>query len=133
MPSAHPVLLFDGVCNLCNGFVQFIIRRDPEGVFRFASLQSDTGQQLMEQHGFDPEEINTVILIDQGKVYTKSDVALQVVRKFGGLWPLFSALEVLPKSIRDAIYDWVAKNRYRWFGKKDQCMIPTPELKARFL
>jgi len=133
MPSSNPILLFDGVCNLCNGFVQFIVKRDPEGIFQFASLQSDAGQELMKQHGFNPDEINTVILVEEDRVYTRSDVPLRVVQKFSGLWPMLYVFVIIPKAIRDAIYNWVAQNRYKWFGKKDQCMIPTPELKSRFL
>ena len=131
--SQQAVLLFDGVCNLCNGFVQFVVKRDPQGIFKFTSLQSEAGQQLMQDHGFNPDKINTVILIKNGKAYSRSDVPLQVVRLFSGLWPLLYIFIIIPKGIRDFIYDWVAKNRYKWFGKKDQCMIPTPELKERFL
>lgn len=131
--SQQAVLLFDGVCNLCNGFVQFVVKRDPQGIFKFTSLQSEAGQQLMQDHGFNSDKINTVILIKNGKAYSRSDAPLQVVRLFSGLWPLLYIFIIIPKGIRDFIYDWVAKNRYKWFGKKDQCMIPTPELKERFL
>lgn len=133
MASANPILLFDGVCNLCNGFVQFVVKRDPEGIFRFASLQSDAGRELMKKHGFNPDEINTVIMVEEDKVYTRSDVPLKVVRQFSGFWPILYGFTIIPKGIRDAIYNWIAQNRYKWFGKKDQCMIPTPELKSRFL
>lgn len=129
----HPILLFDGVCNLCNGFVQFVILRDPKAVFRFAPLQSKIGQQLASQAGFPIDELSTVILYDQGTFYTHSDVALEVVRRLPGLWSLLYGLNVIPKSIRDNIYNWVARNRYRWFGKRESCMVPTPEIRARFL
>ncbi|MCB0704981.1 MAG: thiol-disulfide oxidoreductase DCC family protein [Saprospiraceae bacterium] len=131
---SHPVLLFDGVCNLCNGFVQFVIKRDSKARFRFAALQSNSAQALLEQAGYaNREDLDTVVLIENGKIYTHSDVALRVTGKLGGLWPLFSIFWVLPKFIRDAIYNWVARNRYRWFGKREACMIPTPELRERFI
>lgn len=133
MAAGNPILLFDGVCNLCNGFVQFIIKRDTKGFFRFTSLQSDIGQQLMQDHGFPTDELNTVILIKEGKLYTHSDAPLQIVRHLPFPWPVLSVFALVPKVLRDRIYNWVARNRYRWYGKKDQCMVPTPELKARFL
>ena len=129
----HPILLFDGVCNLCDSFVQFIIRHDPEAVFRFTPLQSEAGQYFLQEAGFPAEELSTVVLVYQGKFYTHSDVALQVVRYLPGLWSLLYGLRIIPKSIRDTIYNWVANNRYRWFGKQESCMMPTPDLKSRFL
>jgi predicted DCC family thiol-disulfide oxidoreductase YuxK len=129
----HPVVLFDGVCNMCNRIVIFIIKRDRKATFRFASLQSLTGVRLLQQHGLAPSDFNTVILIDGSRYYTKSTAALHVFKRLGGLWPLLYVFIVIPKPIRDTIYAWVARNRYKWFGKKDQCMIPTPELKQRFL
>lgn len=131
--QTHPILLFDGVCNLCNTFVQFVIERDPKAIFRFAPLQSGIGRKLSEQAGLPLGEMNTVVLYDQGKVYTHSDVALQVVRRLPGLWSLLYGFHLIPKSVRDTIYNWVARNRYRWFGKRASCMVPTPELKSRFL
>jgi predicted DCC family thiol-disulfide oxidoreductase YuxK len=128
-----PILLFDGVCNLCNGFVQFLIKRDPEGIFRFASLQSEAGKELLEQFGIPQDEINTVVMVDEGKAYTHSDVALRVAKKLGGAWPLLGVFAVIPKPLRDAVYNWIARNRYAWFGKRESCMIPTPELRERFL
>jgi predicted DCC family thiol-disulfide oxidoreductase YuxK len=127
------VILFDGVCNLCNGFVQFLIERDPKRRYRYASLQSETGQALMRSAGLPADEINTVVLMEEGKAYTHSDVALRVARHMVGLWPLATVLYIVPKFLRDAIYNWVARNRYRWFGKKEACMVPTPELKSLFL
>lgn len=129
----YPILLFDGVCNLCNTFVQFVIQRDPEAIFRFAPLQSEIGRELSEQAGLPLDELNTVVLYTKGSFYTHSDVALQVVRFLPGAWPLLYSLNILPKSLRDAIYNWVARNRYRWFGKRESCMVPTPDLKRRFL
>ena len=130
---SQPILLFDGVCNLCNGFVQFIIRRDPEGMFRFASLQSELAQELLKERGLDPAALDTVVLIDGERAFTRSDAALQVAGRMGGAWPLLKVFRVLPRAWRNAVYDWVARHRYRWFGKKDQCMVPTPELRSRFL
>ncbi|HMO40400.1 MAG TPA: thiol-disulfide oxidoreductase DCC family protein [Saprospiraceae bacterium] len=133
VPTDKPILLFDGVCNLCNGFVQFVIRRDPHGKFLFAALQSEIGRQLLRQAQLPTDEISTVVLYDKGQFYTHSDVGLRVFRQMGGLWPVLYGLMIVPKFIRDRIYNWIARNRYRWFGQRETCMIPTPELKARFL
>ncbi len=132
-PPEHPVLLFDGVCNLCNGSVQWVIQHDPEARFRFASLQSEAGQALLHQHNLPTTEMNTVVLIDGEKAYTRSDVPLQIFGKMGGAWPVLAALSIVPRFIRDAVYDWIARNRYRWFGKQEACWLPTPALKERFL
>lgn len=133
IPQDKPILLFDGVCNLCNGFVQFVIRRDPQAKFRFAALQSEVGQQLLREANMPTDELSTVVLYENGRFYTHSSVPLRVVKKFGGAWPLLYGLVIVPKMIRDGVYNWIARNRYRWFGKQESCMIPTPELKARFL
>lgn len=130
-PSA--IILFDGVCNLCNGAVQFIIKRDKKGNFSFASLQSAEGQKLSKEYNLPVTDFNSFILIENNKVYTRSTGALRVTRKLRGLWPLIYGFIIIPKFIRDGVYNWIARNRYKWFGKKDECMIPTPELKARFL
>lgn len=127
-----PVILFDGVCNLCNGSVLFIIKRDPQAKFRFASLQSDFGQQQL--HKFNRSvTLESVLLIEADKLYDKSTAALKIASKLCGLWPLLSIFRVVPKSWRDGIYTWIARNRYRWFGKRESCMIPTPEFKSRFI
>lgn len=131
--SSSPVLLFDGVCNLCNGYVQWLIQHDPKGVFRYASLQSDAGRALLAQAGLPTDQMDTVVLLDQGRTYTRADVALRIAGQLGGLWPLLGVLRMVPRPLRNAIYDWVARNRYRWFGKRESCMMPTPELKSRFL
>lgn len=133
LQQEHPILLFDGVCNLCDSFVQFIIRHDPNAIFRFTPLQSEAGQHFLKEANFPTEELSTVVLVYQGEFYTHSDVALQVVRYLPGLWSLLYGLRIIPKSIRDAIYNWVAQNRYRWFGKQESCMMPTPDIKSRFL
>ena len=129
----RPIVLFDGVCNLCNGAVQFVIRRDRKKQFLFAALQSKTGSALMQQYGFTAGDLSSFILIEQDKAYNQSTGALRVAKKLSGLWPMLYGFIIFPKFIRDGVYGWIAHNRYKWFGKKDACMIPTPELKARFL
>jgi predicted DCC family thiol-disulfide oxidoreductase YuxK len=133
IPQGKSVILFDGVCNLCNGFVQFLIARDPKRRFLYASLQSESGRTIMEALHLNADGLETVVLVEDGKGYTHSDVALRVAGRMGGLWPLFRVFYVFPKPLRDAIYNWVARNRYRWFGKREACMVPTPELKSLFL
>lgn len=128
-----PVILFDGVCNLCNGFVQSIIKIDPQGKFQFAALQSEFGQEVMAKAQLPVHELNTVILYDNGKIFTHSDVPLEICRRLGGAWTLLLVFKFIPRSLRNRIYNWVARNRYRWFGKQESCMIPTPELRQRFL
>lgn len=125
----HPIVLFDGVCNLCNGAVQFIIARDKHQDFRFASLQSTFGQQYQEQVG----EVDSILLVEEGQVYQKSTAALRIARKLNGLWPMLFVFIIIPPFLRDFIYDIIARNRYRWFGKKESCWLPTPDLKALFL
>lgn len=131
--AVHGVILFDGVCNLCNGAVQFIISHDPKGYFNYAALQSEAGQRSLEEFHHSRTEINTIIFIQNGKRYTKSTAALLITRKLSGLWPLLSVFIVIPRFLRDPIYDYIARNRYKWFGQKAECMIPTAEIKLRFL
>ncbi len=131
--SDRPVLLFDGVCNLCNAVVSFTIERDPAGKFAFASLQSDYGQQLLAKHNFPQETFDTFILQEGDQLYLRSTGALRVARELRGAWSLLYIFIVVPRPIRDVVYRFIAKHRYRWFGKKDQCMIPSPEIRARFL
>lgn len=128
-------MLFDGVCNLCNGAVQFIIDRDPKDVFRFASLQSERGAALLAAHGRTPPEGDpeSVVLIEDGRVYEHSSAALRVARRLRGLWSLFYVFIIVPPFLRDAVYRFIARNRYRWFGKEEMCRVPTPALRARFL
>ena len=134
MESNKKIILFDGVCNLCNGAVQFVIKRDKKDVFRYAALQSEVGQNLLEARNIDTSKIDSIILIEPGVAfYTKSDATLEIDREFGGVWRLLLVFQWIPGSIRNIIYDFVARNRYRWFGKKEQCMVPTPELQAKFL
>ncbi len=127
-----PVVLFDGVCNLCNGWVRFVIDRDPKGVFRFAPLQSETAKTLLEP--FDGlVGVDSIILNESGRTFVKSDAVLRIAGRLSGLWPLLSAFRIVPRFLRDWVYDLVARNRYHWFGRRDQCMIPTPEIRSRFL
>ncbi|WP_289062637.1 DUF393 domain-containing protein [uncultured Zobellia sp.] len=134
MENSKQIILFDGVCNLCNGAVQFIIKRDKKDVFRYAALQSDLGKQLMSERNIDASQIDSIILIDPGVVfYIKSDAALEIGKQLSGYGVISSVLQWIPSSIRNIVYDFIARNRYKWYGKKEECMIPTPELKAKFL
>jgi predicted DCC family thiol-disulfide oxidoreductase YuxK len=126
------IILFDGVCNLCNSGVQFIIKRDSKCHFKFASLQSETGQMLLRKYGIS-NKIDSIIVIENEKVYIKSSAALQISKYLDGCWKYLIIFKVLPSSFRNFLYDILAKNRYRWFGKKDTCMLPTLEMKKRFL
>ena len=130
MSHNHPVILFDGVCNLCNASVMFIIKRDPEGKFRFSSLQSDYSRDLV---GSTSLSMDTILLFEGGVIYKESTAALRIAKQLRGGWKLLCGLIVLPKFLRDAVYRLIARNRYRWFGKRSECMVPTPELRARFL
>ena len=128
-----PVILFDGVCNLCNGSVQYVIRHDRHAIFKFASLQSDSGQQLLHKYHLPQSNFNSFVLIEDDKAYTRSTAALKVAAKLSGIVKLLYGFIIVPAFIRDAVYNFIARNRYKWFGKKDTCMIPTPALKSRFL
>jgi len=127
----HPVILFDGVCNLCNAAVNFIIDRDPEAVFRFAPLQSEVGERMLAACGLEGED--TVVLVEDGRCWTRSTAALKIAQRLDGGWPLLAALLAVPRPIRDAVYRFISHNRFRWFGKRDSCRMPTPDLKSRFL
>lgn len=134
LPEGKKIVLFDGVCNLCNRSVQFVIRHDRGDRFRFASLQGETGRKLLAERGIDTATTDSIILIDPGVAfYIKSDAALELARHLSGYRWLPFLLGWLPRALRDAAYDLVARNRYRWFGKQEQCMVPSPELRARFL
>jgi predicted DCC family thiol-disulfide oxidoreductase YuxK len=132
-PSGTAVVLFDGVCNLCNASVNFIIDRDPAGHFKFAALQSEAASGMLAPCGPSGEALSSVVLLEEGRCYERSAAALRIARRLSGAWPLLYAFVVVPRPLRDAVYDWVARNRYRWFGKRDACRLPTPELRARFL
>jgi predicted DCC family thiol-disulfide oxidoreductase YuxK len=133
MPPQHAIILFDGVCNLCNGFVQFVIRQDTARRFRFASLQSETARELLRDLPPRGQGIESVVLIEDGRYYQQSTAALRILRQLRGAWPLLYGFIFLPAFFRDWIYAWIAKNRYRWFGRRQACMLPTPELQSRFL
>ncbi len=128
----NPVILFDGECNFCDSSVQFIISRDPKGLFHYSSLQSDTGRELMRKYGV-REDVDSMVLIENGKVYYKSAAALRICRHLKGAWKLLYSLIIVPRPIRNAVYDVIARNRYKWFGKKESCMLPPPSIRKRFL
>jgi len=129
MKENHKIILFDGVCNLCNSAINFVIKRDKKNVFKFATLQSEYAKNL----GLDPSKMDSIVLIDGGNRYSKSSAALHIAKHLSSGYPLLYAFMVLPKFLRDWVYDYIAKNRYKWFGKKESCMIPTPELQEKFL
>ncbi|RFU63580.1 thiol-disulfide oxidoreductase DCC family protein [Bacillus sp. V59.32b] len=126
------IVLFDGVCNFCNSSVQFILKKDPEAHYRFGSLQSDIGRELIEKYGLS-QSLNSIVLIENDKSYIKSTAALKISRNLKGGWKLLSILRIIPKPLRDFFYDIIARNRYKWFGKQDSCMLPSPEFKDRFI
>ncbi|MCK6694618.1 MAG: thiol-disulfide oxidoreductase DCC family protein [Thermoanaerobaculia bacterium] len=128
-----PVILFDGVCNLCNVSVQWVLKRDQKGQFRFAALQSGTGQRLLERFGQNRESFDTVVLVDGDRLFTRSDAAIEIARRLGKPWSWLALLRWIPKRLRDAAYDIVARHRYRWFGRRETCMLPRPEWKERFV
>jgi len=127
------IILFDGVCNLCNGAINFIIKHDPKGIFKFASLQGETGEKLLAQHNIDPQETDSIVLIDNDQVSVKSSAALRIAKNLNQGYPLLFGFMIIPTFIRNGVYDFIAANRYKWFGKKESCMLPTPELRSRFL
>ena len=129
----HPLILFDGVCNLCNRSVQFVIKHDKKKQFQFASLQGAAGQQLLHKHGLPGNMLNSFVLINENKVYTQSSAAFEMMRLLGGGWKYLSFLRIIPRFIRDGVYRWIARNRYKWFGKREECILPTPDLRDRFL
>lgn len=126
------VVLFDGECNFCDRSVQFIIKRDPKGHFKFASLQSDIGRELLKKHHA-TEDIDSFVLIEDNHYYFKSTAALRVCKNLKGGWKILSVLFIIPTNIRDILYGFIAKNRYKWFGKKESCRIPSAEERNRFL
>ncbi|KOX96817.1 thiol-disulfide oxidoreductase DCC family protein [Halorubrum sp. ASP1] len=133
IPDDAAVVLFDGVCNLCSGFVQFVLPRDPEGKYRFASLQSDVGRSLLAEHDLATDELDSVVLIEDGESYVKSAAIIRIATGLGGAYRLLSPFRFVPRAVRDRAYDFVADNRYRWFGKKDRCMMPPGDAESRFL
>ncbi len=134
LPENKKIVLFDGVCNLCDNAVQFIIKHDKKDVFRFASLQSEIGQEIVKHIGIDISKIDSIILYEPGVAYYyKSEAALNIAKYLGGTLTVLSVFRVIPVGFANVVYDYIAKNRYRWYGKKESCMIPTPELQSKFI
>lgn len=133
LPTQPPIILFDGVCNLCAWSVQFIIKHDPRGAFKFAALQSPAGQTLLAARGLAQEHFDSVVLIEGDRFYKESSAALRIARRLSGLWPLLYGFMIVPTFIRDWVYQFIATHRYGWFGKTDSCLMPTPDLNSRFL
>ena len=127
------LIMFDGVCNLCNASVQFIIARDHEALFRFASLQSDAGQEVLRRFALPVADFDSFVYLRDGKVYQRSTAALYMLKDIGGFWKITYVFMLIPRPLRDFVYDTIAKYRYKWFGKRDVCMVPTKDLKKRFL
>lgn len=134
LPKDKKIILFDGFCNLCDSAVQFIIKHDKKDVFRFVALQSNLGKEIIKYIGIDAKNIDSIILYQPGiAYYYKSEAALEIAKNLGGIFYFVKLFSILPTSFNNYIYDYVAKNRYRWYGKKDACLIPTEEIKAKFL
>lgn len=134
LPKDKKIILFDGVCNLCDSTVQFLIKRDTKDIFRFVAIQSDLGQEIIRHIGIDTSQTDSIILYEPGNAYYyKAEAALKIGKELGGLYSLLTLFTYLPKGLSNIAYDYVARNRYKWYGKKDACMIPTPQMKAKFL
>ncbi len=131
--AKDPIIFFDGICNLCNSAVQFTISHDKRGVFKFTTLQGEYAKLILPTFKVDISTIDTIILLENDKLYRKSSAALKIAKRLDGLWPLLYGCIILPKFIRDRLYDIIAKNRYKWWGQQESCWIPTPELKSKFL
>ena len=134
LPENKKIILFDGVCNLCNSSVQFVIQHDEKDIFRFVALQSDLGKEIIKHIGIDATKIDSIILYEPGiAYYYKSNAAIKIAETLGEFLSMIWIFKILPLSIRDLVYDYIAKNRYKWYGKKENCMIPTPEIQSKFL
>ncbi len=133
MKEEHAIVLFDGVCNFCNDRINFVIRHDKKDYFRFAALQSDTGKKILADHGIHMPDPDTFILVENGKTYDRTTAALRIAKKLDGMWPAMYAFIIVPPFLRDLVYKVIAKNRYKWWGEKESCMIPTPEVRMKFL
>lgn len=131
--QAEAVIVFDGVCNLCNGAVDFVIRRDKTGIFRFTANQGAMGRSLLARYGFEGQGDRTILLIEGGMAYTRSEAALRVLGHLGWPWKAMGIFRVVPRPLRDWVYKQIARNRYRLFGKRETCRLPTPEERSRFL
>jgi len=136
VPEGFPkgnYILFDGVCNLCNGWVNFVIDRDPDAYFKFAPLQSDFSRKMLGHHRIDADKMESIVLITGGRAYTKSRAVLEISRRLNGFWPSLYVFVIIPGFLRNMVYSLVARFRYKWFGRRDQCRIPTTDLQSRFL
>ena len=133
MKNTHAIILFDGVCNLCTSTVQCIIKRDPHGYFTFASLQSEVGRMLLAEYGLPPDVLDTFVLVEGSRCFTRSDATLRVAKHLSGGWSLLRVLSLIPKPLRDWGYTIIARNRYRWFGTRETCMVPSRDILDRFL
>lgn len=133
IPDDHPIVLFDGVCNLCTGTVRFVIPRDPQGTVYFASLQSSVGQELLARFDLAADEFDSFVLVEGDRHYTKSTAALRIAKYLGGAYAWLSLLRVIPRGLRDAVYDVVSNHRYQWFGRRKECMVPGEDVRSRFL
>ena len=133
LDTVHDLVIFDGVCNLCAHSVRFILKCEADSDLRFVPLQSPTGARLLRQYEFDPEDVQTLVLVSDGRIYVKSDAALEIARHFRWPWKGLMVIRVVPRLIRNWLYDRIAQNRYRWFGRNATCMVPTPELRTRFM
>lgn len=129
----HPILLFDGVCNLCNNSIQFVIEHDSDATFRFAPLQSPVAQELLDECEYSGDRFDSVVLVENGTCYAKSDAVIRSVRHLGGIYRLLRPGRYVPRWLRNRLYDFIANRRYGWFGKRDSCMMPTPDIEERFL
>lgn len=134
MTASGPILVFDGTCVLCNGWVQFLLRHDRHARFRFAAMQTGTGRRLLLQHGLDPDDPVSLLVLDGGQALTDTDAVLRVLARLGGVWHLLAWLgRGVPRPLRDPVYRWVARNRYRWFGRHAACAVPSPQQRDRFI
>ena len=131
--GGHAIVVFDGICHLCSGWVRFLLRRDRRGQFRFASMQSATGRGLLQAHGVDPDDPASFLLLESGIARTDSDAILRVLDRLGGPWRAARVLRIVPRVLRDPLYRWIARHRYRLFGRRELCWMPSPEYAARFI
>jgi len=132
-PGAGPIVVFDGVCVLCSGWVRFLLRHDRETRYRFAAMQTPSGRALLVAHGLDPDDPSSFLLIDGERAWKDSDAIRRVIGGLGGIWRGIHVLGLLPRGLRDRVYRLVARNRYRWFGRNETCFLPTPEQRVRFI
>lgn len=132
MKKSGQIILFDGVCNFCNGSVNFLIKRDSKGIFKYAPLQSEIGQNIIAKYNI-PETVDSIILLKENNIYIKSNAVIEIIKELKWYWEMLIIVKILPKKFRDLLYDLIANNRYKWFGKMDSCMIPDENVKSRFI